>query len=87
MTLKEFKQSMGDWHCYVDNAGGPKAMDRFPEDEQDSFYNGCKATFPDIFAERNMDKCRRISRELFSKGITKVCRKSCENSITSLTPV
>ena len=68
MTLKTFKDSMDDWYCFVHNGGYPKEMDAFPEDEQDSFFNGYQTAFRDIVAALNMDKLLENKQNAFLKG-------------------
>ncbi len=71
MTLKEFKEIAENLYYYTNAGAYPKEMDRFPDREQDSFFNGYTTALRDVLAELNMDKLPENQQRAFLKGYYK----------------
>ena len=71
MTLKEFKEIIDSLYYYANAGAYPKELDAFPEDEQESFFEGCETALRDFFAELAIDKLPENQQIAFLKGYGK----------------
>jgi hypothetical protein len=71
MTLKEFKEIADNLYYYATAGAYPEETNRFPEREQDSFFNGYATALRDVLAELNMDKVPENQQRAFLKGYYK----------------
>ena len=71
MTLGEFKEIANSLYYYANAGAYPEEMDRFPEDEQDSFFNGYATALRDVITELNTEKLPENQQIAFLKGYYK----------------